>query len=71
MNGTTKTQEGDITVEALNKEKEGTGSIEITHNGMLDSGHDLTLHTSNGSIDVTGNTLAKHDLSVTIDNGYR
>ena len=64
----TKTQDGDITVESLDKEKKGTGSIEITHNGMLDSGRDLTLHTSNGSIDVTGNTLAKEDLTVTIEN---
>ena len=68
MNGTTKTQNGDITVEALDKEKKGTGNIVITQNGKLDSGRDLTLHTSNGSIDVTGNTLAKEDLTVTIEN---
>ena len=65
VNGTTKTQDGDITVEALNDKNDK--NIVITENGMLDSGRDLTLHTTNGSIDVTGNTLAKEDLTVTID----
>ena len=70
VNGTTKTQDRDITVVAL--EKDGNDVAErnviITQNGKLDSGRDLNIHTYNGSIDVTGNTLAKENLTVTVDN---
>ncbi|WP_295358558.1 hypothetical protein [uncultured Succiniclasticum sp.] len=70
VNGTTKTQEGSITVEALDDATNGTAAknIVITHDGKLDSGLDLTLHTSNGGINVTDDTLAKQNLTVTVDN---
>ena len=70
VNGKTETLDGDITVVAL--EKDGNDVAErnviITQNGKLDSGRDLNIHTYNGSIDVTGDTLAKQNLTVTVDN---
>jgi hypothetical protein len=70
VNGRTKTQKGDITVVALDDKENGIAdrNILITQNGKLESGQDLNIHTYNGSIDVTGNTLAQRNLTVTIDN---
>ena len=66
VNGRTNTAEGDILVQAWDEDTDQ--NIVITHNGKLDSGRDLTLHTYNGSIEVTGNTTAKRDLNVIVDN---
>ena len=66
VNGTTRTEEGDITVVALNKDD--TQNIVITENGKLLSGRDLTLHTYNGGIKVTDNTVAKRNLIIQVDN---
>ena len=70
VNGHTTTAAGDITVEALDKEENGVAdrNIVITENGQLDSGRDLTMHTYNGGINVTGNTTAKRNMTVTVDN---
>ena len=66
VNGRTETQEGDILAEAMDEET--AQNIVITHNGVLDSGRDLTLHTYNGDIEVTDRTLAKRNLLVIVDN---
>ena len=66
INGTTKTEEGDISVHAIDKETDQ--NIVITQNGKLDSGRDLTLHTYNGGIEVTDDTHAERNLYVIVDN---
>ena len=66
VDGKTETEQGDITVEALDKETDQ--NIVIKQNGVLDSGRDLTLHTYNGGIEVTDSTLAKRDLTVIVEN---
>ena len=66
INGSTHTAEGDILVKAWDEKNDQ--NIVITHNGKLDSGHDLTLHTYNGGINVTDNTVAQRNLNVIVDN---
>ena len=66
VDGKTETKQGDITVEALDKET--TQNIVIRQNGILDSARDLTLHTYNGGIEVTDSTLAKRNIRIIVDN---
>jgi hypothetical protein len=66
INGSTHTAEGDILVKAWDEKNDQ--NIVITHDGKLDSGHDLTLHTYNGGINVTDNTVAQRNLNVIVDN---
>ena len=66
INGTTKTQNGDITVYAHDEDK--PDNIVITQNGKLDSARDLTLHSYNGGITVTKDTTAQRDLTVIVEN---
>ena len=66
INGSTHTAEGDILVKAWDEKNDQ--NIVITHDGKLDSGRDLTLHTYNGGINVTKNTVAQRNLNVIVDN---
>ena len=66
INGSTHTADGDILVKAWDEKNDQ--NIVITHDGKLDSGHDLTLHTYNGGINVTDNTVAQRNLNVIVDN---
>ena len=66
INGSTRTDEGDITVYARDEDK--PDNIVITQNGKLDSARDLTLHSYNGGITVTKDTTAQRDLTVIVEN---
>ena len=60
------TQEGDITVHAIDFDDDN--NIVITENGKLISARDLTLHTYNGGIEVTDDTIANRNLNILVDN---
>ena len=68
VDGKTETKQGDITVHAHNEDPAAGDNIVILHNGILDSGRDLTLHTYNGGIEVTESTLAKRNIKIIVDN---
>ena len=68
VDGKTETKQGDITVHAHNEDPAAGDNIVILHNGILDSGRDLTLHTYNGGIEVTDSTLAKRNIKIIVDN---
>ena len=66
INGKTQTADGDIVMQAKNEKVDK--NIVITENGKLISGRDLTLHTYNGGIEVTDDTVARRNLTVIVDN---
>ena len=68
VDGKTETKQGDITVHAHNEDPAAGDNIVILHNGILDSGRDLILHTYNGGIEVTDSTLAKRNIKIIVDN---
>ena len=66
IHGKTETTDGDISMQAYNKENEQ--NLVIAQNGKLISGRDLTMKIYNGNIIVTDDTVAKQNLAIDVAN---